>query len=191
MCFLDVFSAFKTLGKQVESGGVRSWWCWWWLLYMHIYIYITTITFHIMKILVILMTRFAWQICMMMEWYGSIYWCFNQMLKFWLGDTSPCRCRQFGCLVHRVKRLSIPWDDCISTPLKIKMEAKNHHVEKEIIFQFQTSIFGFHVNLPGCTYMNRWCSFGKLVGTYTFHPMDASWGQMFSSLFCFEMMTLG
>ena len=35
-----------------------------------------------------------------------------------------------------------------ATPRKINMEPKNHPIEKEIIFQ--TIIFRFHVNLPGC-----------------------------------------
>ena len=34
------------------------------------------------------------------------------------------------------------------TPLKINMEPNNHPIERKIIFQ--TSIFGFHVNFPGC-----------------------------------------
>ena len=40
------------------------------------------------------------------------------------------------------------WRHEKSTTLKFNMEPKNHQLKRKIIFQ--TSIFGFHVNFPGC-----------------------------------------
>ena len=51
----------------------------------------------------------------------------------------------FYGMINNIK--AVLW---IGTPWKINMEPKNHSIEKEKII-FRTSIFGFHVNFPGCT----------------------------------------
>ena len=72
----------------------------------------------------------------------------------WLSGVNwlaPVRCRvcEFSCFVLR--SLTNSWSLFVgTTPRKINMEPKKHPIEiRKIIFQ--TIIFRFHVNLPGCS----------------------------------------
>ena len=58
--------------------------------------------------------------------------------------------------VHPLKRMDTKNGDFekvfwVSTCVKINMKPKNHPIEKENHLP-STSIFGFHVNLPGCMF---------------------------------------